>query len=252
MRVIPVLDIRGGIAVHAVKGERAHYGPLSSVWHPGSVDPRALSEAYKRKYRLDTPLELYLADLDAIENRAPPDTDLYRDLHAKGIKLWLDAGTHRAVDCASWFESGVEIAVLGLETLSGPAELSEAVRLWGAQRLLFSLDLRNGTPVVDAQAAWGTNDPSLIAELAAELGIRRLLVLDLARVGTGSGPAGVAPIHRVSRIEDMQVFIGGGVRGMTDLSRLSAMGVAGAMVGTAVHEGRVEPHDLNGVLPEET
>ena len=44
MRVVPVLDIKNGRAVHAVQGKRAHYGPLRSVLH-GSDDPIGIASA---------------------------------------------------------------------------------------------------------------------------------------------------------------------------------------------------------------
>jgi phosphoribosylformimino-5-aminoimidazole carboxamide ribotide isomerase len=251
MRIIPVLDLRHGLAVHAAGGDRAHYRPLSSVWHPGSADPRDLAEAYKRKYQFDTPLELYLADLDAITRASPPDLRLYADLAAVGLRLWVDAGASSGSDPGPWLAAGAEVAILGLETLAGPDALSEAVDRWGPGRLLFSLDLRAGRPL-STLSAWGTVDPLEIASLAWDLGVTRLLLLDLARVGSGSGPWADGLLGSLSRRVPVggELFVGGGVRDRADLESLRQMGASGAMVGTALHQGRVEPHDLNDWLPE--
>ena len=45
-RVIPVLDIKNGQAVHAVAGIRSHYRPLQSILHP-SCEPLELARAYR-------------------------------------------------------------------------------------------------------------------------------------------------------------------------------------------------------------
>ena len=62
MRVIPVIDLKGGAAVHAVRGERERYRPLRSRIAAGS-DPVGLTRAVRARFGLE---ELYVADLDAI------------------------------------------------------------------------------------------------------------------------------------------------------------------------------------------
>ena len=74
--------------------------------------------------------------------------------------------------------------VAGLESLPALDCLSEWLDLAGSQRLIFSLDLKAGRPIVrDQQLA---NRTGIEIALAARLqGVRRLIVLDLARVGMG-------------------------------------------------------------------
>ena len=62
MRVIPVIDLKGGVAVHAVRGERERYRPVRSRIAAGS-DPVELTRAVRDRFGLD---EVYVADLDAI------------------------------------------------------------------------------------------------------------------------------------------------------------------------------------------
>ena len=77
--------------------------------------------------------------------------------------------------------------VAGLETLAGPDALAELVQQAGPARLVFSLDLKDGQPR-RPWAAWQSDDPGSIAAVTAvAVGVRRVLVLDLARVGVGTG-----------------------------------------------------------------
>src|SRR5271165_5825122 len=45
-RVIPVLDLKAGRAVHAIRGNRSDYQPVRSLLHP-STDPEQLARAYR-------------------------------------------------------------------------------------------------------------------------------------------------------------------------------------------------------------
>ncbi len=182
MRVIPVLDIRQGRAVHAVAGDRAYYGPLRSVLH-GGPDPIALARAGRDVWGLG---DLYLADLDAILGESPPDLSLLRALRGLGLDLWVDAGVRDADDLPGLLGAGVDRVVVGLETVSGPEALAGIVDRAGADRVVFSLDLVEGRPMVDTVPRWGTDDdPSELALRAIAGGVRRIIRLDLARVGTG-------------------------------------------------------------------
>ena len=63
MRVVPVIDLKDGTAVHAVRGERERYRPVNSTLAGDDGDPLALARAFRSALGLD---ELYVADLDAI------------------------------------------------------------------------------------------------------------------------------------------------------------------------------------------
>ena len=63
MRVVGVIDLKDGMAVHAVRGERERYRAVSSVITPDGGDPLALARAFRSQLGLE---ELYVADLDAI------------------------------------------------------------------------------------------------------------------------------------------------------------------------------------------
>jgi phosphoribosylformimino-5-aminoimidazole carboxamide ribotide isomerase len=69
MRIIPVIDLSRGVAVHARAGDRARYQPVRSALAPRSLgDPRALLQGYRERLGAR---ECYLADLDAIQGETP-------------------------------------------------------------------------------------------------------------------------------------------------------------------------------------
>jgi len=234
MRVIPVLDVRRGRAVHAVAGDRDHYGPLASVLHPGS-DPIDLASALRDVLGLR---ELYLADLGAIVAGLPPDLALFRAMADLGLSAWIDPGVRGPDDIPPLIEAGVARVVVGLETLIGPAALAEIVEEAGPDRVAFSLDLRDGRPIVPTVEAWGTDDPDAIVDRALAAGVRVVIRLDLARVGTGRGPGS-------GRCRPgPEWVIGGGVAGPGDLPPLARLGCSAVLIGSALHDGRIGAADL--------
>jgi phosphoribosylformimino-5-aminoimidazole carboxamide ribotide isomerase len=241
MRIIPVIDLMNGVVVRGVAGRRELYRPLVSPLCPNS-DPAELMRAYRDTFGLD---EVYLADLDAILGGEPSFALYNAVLWAGAVRLLVDAGigdVNRLGDVASF---GAEV-VVGLETLPGPDVLADMV-LRMSERLVFSLDLRGGEPLGDPSGwkyptAWG------IATQAVELGVRCLLVLDLARVGVneGTGTEGLSADF-VAAFPEIEVLAGGGVRGRDDLVRLRDLGVSGVLVSSALHDGRLTRADLEGL-----
>src|SRR4051794_5536100 len=123
MRVIPVLDMKGGIVIRGIAGRRAEYRPLVSQL-TDSCQPAAVAQALGNRLGL---YEMYLADLDAIAG-APPARDIYASLQLLGCRLWVDAGVGTAQDAVQMAATGIARIVIGLETVAGPHELEEACR----------------------------------------------------------------------------------------------------------------------------
>ena len=66
-------------------------------------------------------------------------------------------------------------------------------------------------------------------------------MIDLARSGTGSGPPLGAVAELAAALPEVAIYAGGGVRDQADLRALESAGAAGALVATALHDGRFTP-----------
>ena len=235
MRIIPVLDLKGGQAVHAVAGVRSAYRPLVSRFHP-TPDPVAL--AWGMRDQAGT-TEVYLADLDAIVTRAEPAWATFRALADLGLTVWADVGIMDGTEARRLLDAGVGQAVAGLETVGGPDVLAGLVGEVGADRVVWSLDLRDGVPVLPRNHSWAgdSRDPASLTGQAVGAGVRQVLRLDLATVGTGRGVAGIPPIP--PGWPGVTWITGGGVTGAADLAALGERGYAAVLVGSAWHDGRI-------------
>jgi phosphoribosylformimino-5-aminoimidazole carboxamide ribotide isomerase len=230
-RLIPVLDVLNGEVVRGVGGRRSEYRPIVSRL-TSSTDPVEVARVLVNTF---WPAELYLADLDALGG-ADPGVAVYRAIRELGVRLWVDAGVRSGDDAERIAIAGCDV-VAGLETVAGPDGLREIIDAVGAERVVFSLDLRDGVPLRE----WPGQDRSPVP-LVVAWGITRLIVLDLARVGGGAG-TGTDDLCRelASAYPQVEVIAGGGVRGPDDLRRLEACGVRGVLVASALHDGRIVP-----------
>jgi phosphoribosylformimino-5-aminoimidazole carboxamide ribotide isomerase len=242
MRVIPVLDLLDGKVVHAVGGRRQEYQPIVSKW-TSSVQAKEVARALMEQFGFR---EFYVADLDAIAGR-PPNRPALEALRSLGLHCWLDGGV-RDVATARQVAEMAETVVVGLETIDGPDALRAITRELPLPRLVFSLDLRAGQPLGDA-GAWDQASPKEIAGQALALGVERILVLDLARVGLNAGPGSLELCEwLIAQSACRETSLGGGVRGPGDLQSLRRCGINAVLVASAFHDGRIAPEDLNGPI----
>ena len=134
--------------------------------------------------------------------------------------------------------------ILAPGALQDRGALGPMLGILGPDRLTLSIDLKAGQPLA-ADAHWRGLGAEQIAADALALGVRSLIVLDLAYVGENRG-LGVGPLCSAVRRMDRSVELisGGGVRGVEDLEALAAAGCDAALVASALHDGRLTPADL--------
>jgi HisA/HisF family protein len=241
VRVVGVIDLRRGCAVHARGGHRDRYEAVRrAVGISIDGDPLALARAY----RAAGVSELYVADLDAIAGGAL-QAGLIAPL-AEGGPLLLDAGvsSRPAAERAAGIAQGV---VVGLETLSSWRALTQIAEGIGPARTLFSLDLRGDVPLGRLGSA---DPPPVIAARAVAAGAGGVLVIDVAQVGMSTGPS-LERLRAIrAAIPGVPLLCGGGVRDDDDVARLAGCGCDGALIATALHEGRIRVRPQGPVVTD--
>jgi phosphoribosylformimino-5-aminoimidazole carboxamide ribotide isomerase len=237
MRVIPVIDLKGGVAVHAVRGDRERYRPLRSRIAAGP-DPLDVARAVRERFGLD---ELYVADLDAIAG-GPGNGDVVAAL-AREAHLMVDAGAVEPAAVARLLGLGAARVVVGTESLPGAEAFARLRSELPDAPLVLSLDLRGGQ-VLSPDPALAALDPAGALARLADAGAEDAIVLDLARVGSGEGPDVALLGDLRARVPGVALLAGGGVRHAGDLRALAGAGAVGALVATALHGGAIAPEEL--------
>lgn len=228
MQIIPVIDLKDGQVVRAVRGDRARYQPIDSLLCPGS-DPAAMAQRLCEHCATDT---LYLADLDALQGDEPQIAVLQRLLgEHRALRLWLDAGFADAEQAdalrAALGEAGHRVnPVFGSESLRSVEALARCFA--PPSEALLSLDRRGGT-ALDVAGLWGR--PTLWPQ--------RLIVMSLDRVGSFEGPD-LDTLAAVRALAPKAQLIGaGGIRHAADLQAAAAAGADAWLIASALHDGRL-------------
>ena len=236
MRVVAVIDIRDGRAVHASGGAREGYMPVGVVaGEPVDGDVVKLGRVYADRLGLS---EIYVADLDAItEGVGALNAGVLGGLAAVGVPVMVDAGVSTVREARTVLEAGASRVIVGLETLTGFDALDDICRAVGGERVICSIDLRDGALLAAPNVVAAVPTIDGVARRAAAAGVGALIVLDLARVGSARGPDLDAMRMARAGAQNVALFAGGGVRDNADLLALAEAGCDGALVATALHRG---------------
>ncbi|MDP2768084.1 MAG: HisA/HisF family protein [Candidatus Methanoperedens sp.] len=222
-RIVFVLDILNGNAVHAVRGERSKYQPIQSRICDSSSPLDILSAL--------APKEVYIADLNRLQHLGD-NFKLIKKISAKA-KTIVDIGVENIDD----IERCAEIAdtvILGTETAS--FELIEKAANYFPNKINVSIDMKNGMVLTRDRNM--QLEPEKLVKLLDEYDILDIIVLNLNKVGTSAG-IDIDFLKKMVEISTHAILVGGGIKDMNDIHALKEIGISGALVATAVHNGSI-------------
>jgi phosphoribosylformimino-5-aminoimidazole carboxamide ribotide isomerase len=226
----PAIDLRRGRCVRLEKGEASRetvYGD----------DPLAVARSFA-----DAGAEwVHVVDLDAAfgagSNRA-----LIRELvAATPLKVQTGGGLRSEADLEEVLETGAARAVIGTAAIENPELVRRAVERWGAERIAVGLDARGRRP---AARGWTEESGTDLFDLAASMaafGVRTIIHTDIERDGMMGGP-NLELSAALAEASGAEVIVSGGMAGMDDVEAAAdaaGRGVAGAIIGKALYEGRI-------------
>ena len=230
MRIIPVIDLCQGQVVHAVAGQRDRYRPVRSQLCADS-DPGNVVQAFLNIHPFAT---IYIADLDAIKGTGSNDRSIQQLLeHFTHLNFWIDRGMYNKPDLLKTTHPRIS-HVVGSETGFSPKLLCELRNL--SPQPILSLDFRKGVL---------SGDHSLLQQ--PEAWPDNVILMNLDRVGTGSGFDTFLLDQIIKNTVHSRIFLGGGIRGIADMMHLYDRGIAGILIATALHTGRISSGDLKAM-----
>ena len=241
MKILPVLDLKGGLVVRGMAGRRDEYRPIVSRLCD-DPSPASAARGLRETFGFD---ECYVADLDAIAG-GEMNSAAYAAVVASGMRPWIDAGAVERppnfLPSFLTFGSCTATTILGLESLPDDPSYLDQID-WGPLTA-FSLDLKQGKPLTTVPG-WAELSAEEIAEQFIERGVCTMIVLDLASVGVGQGVPTLDLCRRLRRKHpQLEIISGGGVRDVSDLHALRDAGCNAALVASALHDGRITPEML--------
>jgi phosphoribosylformimino-5-aminoimidazole carboxamide ribotide isomerase len=228
----PAIDLLGGRVVQLRQGDydrATDYGG----------DPAAVAESFVEQGAR----WVHVVDLDAARSGEPGNRGAVEAIvtAATGARVEVGGGVCDEADAEALLGAGAARVVLGTAAVADPPLVGRlAARYPGG--VAVGLDARDGEVAVRGWTAGsGISVLDLVHRFAGD-GVGAFVVTDISRDGTLGGPdmRGVASVLEAT---DVPVVASGGVGSLDDLRALAELEVggrrlAGAIVGTAIHDGR--------------
>ncbi|MFX0092344.1 MAG: HisA/HisF-related TIM barrel protein [Candidatus Hodarchaeota archaeon] len=239
-RLIPVIDLKDGHAVHGKKGQRNQYQPIVSEI-VSSSDPINVAEAF---WNLGLE-ELYIADIDALQNKGNNLSIIRALQERKKNQILLDIGISSLSRVQSLIDLNIPKIIMALETLPTETLVKEAVEITD-NKIVMSLDMYDARILTQCANLKGL-DLVNIAMIFHDMGVSEMIVLDLSSVGSSQG----VPFEIALEIKEelgVTVLTGGGARNLDDLHLLKDVGLDGCLVATALHTGVIGKKEIDVIL----
>ncbi len=229
--LLPAIDLRNGRVVRLRQGD---FGRETAY----AADPVATANAFA-----DAGARwLHVVDLDGARSGVPAHTIAIRAIvEAVGTRTNIEVAgglrTEAAVDDA--IRAGASRVVVGTAAIMDPGFAGRLIARLG-DRVVVALDVRDGEALGEGwrPGTWGRAAEDTLLALADE-GVTTFEATAIDRDGLLGGPD-LDLLDRLVRLDRGRVIASGGIASLHDLRAVQAIGCAGAIIGRALYEGRID------------
>ncbi|WPZ35511.1 1-(5-phosphoribosyl)-5-[(5-phosphoribosylamino)methylideneamino]imidazole-4-carboxamide isomerase [Thalassobaculum sp. OXR-137] len=231
MILYPAIDLKGGQCVRLLRGEM----DAATVYNP---DPASQARAFQ-----DAGCAwIHVVDLDgAFAGEAVNGEAVRSILSAVDVPVQLGGGIRSRAHMDTWLEAGISRVILGTVALRDPELVIAACRDHPG-KIAVGIDARGGKVAVEGWAETSEITATDLALKFEDAGVAAIIFTDIDRDGALQGP-NLEATGALARALSTPVIASGGVSSLDDLraiAKLDGDGVAGAIVGRALYDGRVD------------
>jgi phosphoribosylformimino-5-aminoimidazole carboxamide ribotide isomerase len=235
--LLPAIDLRGGRVVRLRQGDFAR----ETVY---ADDPLATAGAFGEAGAA----WVHVVDLDGARDGEPRQLETVIGMVARlggRTRVELGGGIRSAGAVERALGAGVARVAVGTAALRDPAFAARMVADHGADRIVVSIDVRDGRALGEGWRPGAAGLPAADAiERLAESGVTTFEVTAIERDGLLEGPD-VGLLRSLVERGRGRVIASGGIASIEDVLAVRAAGCSGAIVGRALYEGRI---DLGALL----
>ncbi len=191
-----------------------------------------------RHWEAEGAQRLHVVDLDGARDGTRVNAAVIkRLLETVRIPVQVGGGVRSLDTASSLLADGANRVVVGTVLLEAPDLATEWVQALGGERLIVAVDGRGGRVATRGWQEQTDVDIVTLCSRLRALAVERVLYTDVARDGHLVGPdvEGTAAIARV-----IAVIGSGGVASVEHLRALETAGAEGAIIGTALYEGKLQ------------
>lgn len=230
MILYPAIDIMDARAVRLVKGD--FDAKKVYAQEPLSAASQWVAEGARH---------LHVVDLDGARTGHPVNLQHLQAIASElQVPVQFGGGLRSAEAIDGAIRAGASRVILGTAALENRRLLSDALTAHGPERVLVSVDVREGKATTAGWTQSTAMSAGQVFEALAEIGVTQFVYTNVDRDGMLEGPD-IEEIAAVAQATEASLIYSGGIGALEDLQRLSDLGqsnLAGVIVGKALYEGR--------------
>ncbi|HEV2239198.1 MAG TPA: 1-(5-phosphoribosyl)-5-[(5-phosphoribosylamino)methylideneamino]imidazole-4-carboxamide isomerase [Ktedonobacterales bacterium] len=231
LTLYPAIDLLGGRCVRLRQGD---YDQVSVY----DEDPVAVA----RRWADAGAAWLHVVDLEGARSGRPAHLPTLGAIcRATSLAVQYGGGLRTMDDIKAALAAGASRVILGTAAAREPEFVAGCLEMWDPANIAVSVDARGGRAAV---AGWRetTAEPALdLARRMSDAGVATLILTNVERDGTLAG-VDAAPLAavRAAVAPEVALIAAGGITTLEDLRRLAAVGIGGAVLGSALYTGALD------------
>jgi len=231
---IPAIDIIDGKCVRLTKGDYSQKKVYNE--YPLEVALQFEAEGIKR---------LHLVDLDGAKAGAVKNWKVLEQIAGRtGLVIDFGGGIKTVEDVHIVFDSGAALATIGSMAVKDPELFGFLLTTFGAGKFLLGADVKNEKIAVHG---WLEQTDMHIGEFLntyLSKGVQQFFCTDIAKDGMMQGPSTDLYQSLLEAHKGLNLIASGGIRHLDDVIKMKEIGMAGAIIGKAIYEGKISVKEL--------
>ncbi|MBQ7407503.1 MAG: 1-(5-phosphoribosyl)-5-[Clostridia bacterium] len=223
MKIFPAIDLYEGKAVRLYKGDYA----AMTVYSENPVEIALDFKAQGAEW-------IHLVDLEGARDGDTPNLETIRRIvQESGLRAEVGGGIRSIEVIEKYLAAGVSRVILGTAAVTDPAFLSEAVARFG-EHIAVGVDIKDGCVAIKGWRETSALEAFDFCRKLESLGVKTVICTDISKDGAMQG-TNHALYDAMRKELGMQIIASGGVTDVTDIKRLAAMNLYGAIIGKAYY-----------------
>lgn len=217
------------------------------LYGAGAVLP-ATAEQMAQHWMKQGAKGIHLVDIDGLKTGHIVHTAAIKETaYAIPVPLQLYGGIRSLSDIEFVMHCGIRRAVIGTKAMLRPGFVREAVRMFGAEKLIVSVNISDGRLVDGDRETGGFETLLNYCMQMRRMHIARMLFHDVSSAGIMSGNS-LELLAEVSDITGIQVIVSGKIMTLKDLEKINETGIFGVVLDDALYEGKIRLKDAVGMF----
>ena len=230
-KIIPAIDIRGGLCVRLFKGDFSK----EKIYSSNPVLQAKLFEEQGAD-------EIHVVDLDgALEGHVVNLQTVSEITKNTNVVIEFGGGLRSIADIKKLDEIGVKRFVLGSSIFYDPSFTKNAIEEFGPERIIAGVDIKDGRL---ALKAWVKTEPLVLKDFLLNLekmGFKEIIFTNTNYDGTMSGPD-ILLLNEILSLSNLTVTVSGGISSFEDIEKVKNLknkSIRGIILGRALYEEKI-------------